>query len=365
MSTGPAGSEPIHVVVPGSIDQRTGGYLYDARMVSALRARGRSVVVHELVGRFPDPDARAARSLADALATLPTGAVVVIDGLAAGGNPEVLASEGGRLRIVALVHHPLADETGLGEERADRFFRTERAALAAARGVVVTSPFTARRLEAFDVDALRVRVAVPGTDAAPPAPTAAAGETPLLLCVASLTPRKGHDVLAAALHGVTDVPWRCVFAGSDALDPAHAARVRARVRSLGLEARIEFRGELGREALDALYAEATLFVLASYYEGYGMALTEALARGVPVVSTTGGAIPHTVPADAGLLVAPGDVPALSAMLRSALTGPDTLATLRAGARRAADALPDWAAASRVFEEAVDELAARPAPERAA
>ncbi|MEX2467282.1 MAG: glycosyltransferase family 4 protein [Gemmatimonadota bacterium] len=350
--TGPV----VHLVVPGSLEQRTGGYLYDARMASEMRARGRRVTVHELSGTFPEGDDEARSSLDAALASVDAGGCVVVDGLAGGGLPDVLAAHADRLGIVALVHHPLADETGLDSACVARFHESEKAALAACRGVVVTSRFTAGRLTEFGVATDRVRVAVPGTEPAEPATGPGDDAPPRLLCVGSLTPRKGHDVLVDALAKLPDLEWTCVLAGSEAYDPAHALAVRERVRARQLEGRITFVGELDASTLDAHYRRATLFVLASHYEGYGMALTEAIARGLPVVSTTGGAIPFTVPDEAGVLVPPGDADALAGALRSLLTDRKRLNALAAGALRASARLPDWTRASRDFEAAVDALA---------
>jgi glycosyltransferase involved in cell wall biosynthesis len=351
----------IHIVVPGALDQRTGGYLYDARMVSEMRAAGRDVVVHELDGSFPAGDEVSRACMEAALGRVRDDELVVVDGLAGGGLPEVLDRHARRVRLVGLVHHPLADETGLPEEEAARLAASERAALASCRGVVVTSRFTAQRLGAYGVAARRVRVAVPGTRPASPASGPEAGVPPRLLCVGSLTPRKGHDVLVEALAAVAELEWSCALAGSETLDPGHALEVRRAVADHGLEGRVTFLGELDEASLDRAYAEASLFVLASHYEGYGMALTEAIARGLPVLSTTGGAIPYTVPAEAGVLVEPGDVSALARALRGLLVDPDgTLAKLRHGALRAAADLPDWPAAGATFLAAV-EAAGRGAP----
>jgi glycosyltransferase involved in cell wall biosynthesis len=355
-------------MVPGRLDQRTGGYLYDARMVEGLRALGRSIEVHELKGRFPDPDAEALTSLGAALARVETGGVAVVDGLAGGGLPDVLAAHAGRVRIVALVHHPLADETGLASDEVERFRASERRALAVCRGVVVTSGFTAARLGTFGVPADRIRVVLPGTDPAEPAVGPGPDAPPGLLCVASLTPRKGHDVLLEALGASSDLPWTCTLAGSAEHAPAHAAAVRGAIHAMGLSERIELVGECDARTLDAYYRRSTLFVLASYYEGYGMALAEALARGLPVVSTTGGAIPYTVPDTAGILVPPGNATALAGALRALLTPAPpgagtttteegrTLARLRAGAQAHAATLPGWDRSVRAFARAVDALA---------
>ena len=325
----------LHLLAPGALDQQTGGYIYDARMAAGLRRRGWRVEVHSLQGTFPDPDAAARVSLAGALAGLDDGSRVLVDGLALGGLPEPVAAERRRLRILALVHHPVSDETGLGTEARTRLGGRERRALAAVAGVIVTSASTARRLARFGVDATRVRVAPPGTDRAPLAAGPPPGEPPQLLSVASVVPRKGHDVLVRALARLRVLPWRCVCAGSLERAPHHARRVRAQVEESGLAGRVRFAGECSRATLDRLYARSSLFVLASHDEGYGMVLTEALARGLPVVSTTGGAIPETVPSDAALLAPPattGRSPRRSARCWIGTTRPTTAATGRPAVR---------------------------------
>lgn len=353
---------PLHLVVPGPLDQRTGGYLYDTRIVEELRARGQAVRVHEVEGRFPDVDARSLAALDRVLSDIATGSVVVLDGLAMGAAPDIVRRHARRLRPVGLVHHPLADETGLDPSEQDRFEALERTALGHVRGVIVTSPYTARRLDDLDVDAGRIRAVLPGTDPAAPAEGTAEDEEPRLACVASVTPRKGHDVLVRALSKIDDLEWRCDCAGSLIRAPDFVERVRSAVERLGLVERIRFLGELETVAVDEVYRRATLFVLPSHYEGYGMAFAEALARGLPVVGTTGGAIPHTVPAEAGVLVDPGDADALADALRSLLEDGHRRAAMAEAARRHARGLPGWERQAAEFAGAAAELAGLDAPE---
>ena len=347
------------MVVPGPLDQRTGGYIYDARMVAGLRRLGWRVVVHNLDGDFPDVDARARASFAQTLAELPDHARVVVDGLAMGALPEPVRAHNGRLRILALVHHPLADETGLDPRRRDRFAALEREALAACTAVLVTSDFTTSRLEAFGVSPDRVRAVRPGVDRVPRAAGPGPDKPPMLLCVATVKQRKGQDVLVRALEHVRHLPWRCVCAGSLTRDPVYADCVREQVRAAALADRVRLVGECESDELDDLYDRSSLFVLPSHYEGYGMVFTEALARGLPVVGTTGGAIPDTVPTDAGILVPPGDDAALAEAIGSLLdagpgdaaAGAGRCARLAAAARRHAATLPSWEAAATAFAEA--------------
>ena len=282
----------VHLMVPGSLDQPTGGYVYDRRIVDELDQRGIRLTVHELPGDFPLVDETAIRVAARQMA----------------GS---LSLDTRRLRLVALVHHPLYLETGLDPEIAAILHRLEHGCLHSMRRIVVTSGATAAGLAEFGVPAGRVTVIPPGTDPAPRA-AGSGGEVLHLLCVGSLVPRKGQIDLVAALAGLADRPWRLTLAGADDRDPGYAGRVRAVVADAGLQNRVTLTGGVSRDALDRMFHSSDLFVLPSHHEGYGMALAEALTRGLPVITTAAGAIPDTVPEEARLMVPPGDVPALTA-----------------------------------------------------
>jgi glycosyltransferase involved in cell wall biosynthesis len=276
---------------------------------------------------------------------IPDGAVVLLDGLIASAAPEALVPHARRVRQVVLVHMPLGD-------------RPERDVLAAATAVVVTSPWTRRRLsELHGLPGDRVHVAEPGVDAAALAPGSAAGHA--LLCVAAVTPGKGHDVLLDALATVRELRWHCACVGSLDRDPAFADRVRLRA-SDGLRDRVSFPGPRTGAELDRAYAEADLLVLASHTETYGMVVTEALARGVPVLATDVGgvseALGHGNGTRPGLLVAPGDPTALADALRAWLGDADLRARLRRAARERRASLQSWAATARVLDGVLAEAA---------
>ena len=348
----------LHLVAPGPLDQWTGGYIYDARIAGGLRNLGWRVAVHALEGAFPEADTMARQSMTAVLASIPSGDRVVVDGLAMGGLPGPLEAERARLRLLSLVHHPLADEAGLGMDRSQRFARLERQALAACRGVLATSEFTARRLETYGVAVDRIRVVHPGVDPAPQATGPAPGLPPSLLCVGAVTPRKGQVELVQALAELRDLPWTCACVGRLDLAPDYAASAGRLIERCGLERVVRLAGACAPAQLDALYRQASLFVLPSRYEGYGMALGEALARGLGIVSTTGGAIPYTVPAGAAVLVPPGDAPALASALRPLLSGSrgaERRTALAAAARRHAGTLPDWGQAALRFATVTREL----------
>lgn len=330
----------LHFLLPGDPDSLTGGTLYDKRMVEGLRGAGWRVDLRSLPGAYPTPDGAARETARSILARIPDGAAVVFDGLAYGALPELARAEAGRLRLIALVHHPLALETGLAPDRRAVLVAQERAALAVAARVVVTSPSTARSLADYGVAESRIGVVPPGTDPAPLA-QGSGGAAPRLLSVATLTPRKGHAVLIEALDSLRDRAWQLTCVGSRTRDRETAEGLAALIAARGLEARIDLAGEVAPAALEGYYATADLFVLASHHEGYGMAFAEALARGLPVLGTTAGAIPDTVPATAGLLVPPGDAVALARALARLLDRDGPRSKLAAGARAARADLPAW------------------------
>lgn len=337
--------------VPGDLNTPTGGYIYDRRVIELLPEFGWRVRHLALPGDYPDPSEASLKETERMLAATPADALLVIDGLAFGAMPADLV-RGARRRIVGLVHHPLALETGLAKERAEYLARTERAALAETVHVIATSPSTAELLARdFGVPAARISVAVPGTERA----ARAHGNEgpPRLLSVGSVTARKGYDVLVAALARVSDLPWQSRIVGSLDRDPVAPEALRKAIGRAGLSSRVALLGSLDATALDAEYDKASLFVLPSHFEGYGMAFAEALAHGLPVVGCAGGAVTSTVPPDAGALVPPGDAEALAGALRRLLADRGKLKRLSDAAWRHGQNLPTWRDTAQRFARALD------------
>ena len=338
----------VHVVLPASVDDPaapSGGNTYDRRVCDGLTAGGWAVREVVLAGSWPRPGPGDARRLAGTLAALPDQGVVLLDGLVGCSAPDVVLAHAGRLCLVVVVHLPLAEETGRPAAERAVLDARERSSLGAAAAVVATSGAIARWLvRHHGLDPARVHVATPGVDAAPISAGTTGGGA--LLCAAAVTARKGHDLLVDALDRVAHLPWTCVCAGPVDRDPAFAARIRERVRDSGLAARIHFPGPLAGPELAARYAAADLLVLPSRAEPYGMVLTEAVARGIPVVATDVDGIPEALgraPDGAlpGVLVPPGDPAALSRALRDWLTEPELRAELGRAARARRDTLRDW------------------------
>jgi len=332
--------------IPGDPATLTGGYIYARRLTAALTESGWRVRPLRLPDSYPNPTPADLAETRRQLERLPPRALVLADGLAFGAFPAALF-DGLDVRWIALVHHPLALETGVSEARATALRESERAGLAHARAVIATSPSTADTLiRDYGVAKSRLTVALPGTD---PATRARGTGTPVrLLTVGTLTPRKGHDVLIKALTEIADLDWTCALVGSAARDPATADRIAAMIAAAGLQTRVAMMGELEAAALNAVYDSADMFVLPSRHEGYGMVFAEALAHGLPIVACAAGAVPDTVPPDARLLVPVDNPTALAGALRRMLTNPADRRARADAAWRHGQALPTWNdAAARV------------------
>ncbi|MFN8194364.1 MAG: glycosyltransferase family 4 protein [Nocardioidaceae bacterium] len=357
--TSGAGVQP-HVVVPeGFADpcRPSGGNVFDRRLVEELRRQGRQVVVHEAAGRWPTPGRVAVESLADEVARIPDGSVVLVDGLVASAVPEVLSPAGRRLRLVVLVHLPL----GVGGPEGDPppgAREREAAVLAACSGVLTTSRWArGLLLDSYDLAPERVRVAEPGVDPAP----LAAGPPGALLCVGAVIPGKGHDVLVRALAALTDLDWTCTCVGTLERDAAFVAEVRGLAEAGGVADRVHLRGALTGRPLDEAFAWAGLLVHPTRGETFGMVLTEALARGLPVVASAVGGVPEAVGRSAdgrrpGLLVPPGDPALLADALRRWLARSDVRGRLGGAARERRTTLPGWDATAREVGGLLDDVA---------
>lgn len=349
----------VHIVVPAGIDdpQRpSGGNVYDRRLCRELVAMGWDVHEHAVRGSWPTPAPGDRSALGEVLASIPDDIVVLLDGLVASTAPEVLVPEACRLRLVILVHMPLGDGAP-GEEPAEARAR-EGAVLSAAVAVVTPSVWTRYLLlDRHSLPPDRVHVAEPGVDLADIAPgTANGGE---LLCVAAVTPHKGHDVLLAALAMIRDLSWRCTCVGSLQRDLAFVDRLRSQARTHRISDRVRFTGPLTGDRLDGAYAGADLLVLASRGETYGMVVAEALARGLPVVTTAVGGLPHALGrgcdgSPPGLLVPPNAPTSLAEALRAWLVDADLRRQLRHAAEQRRVTLSGWSATaeqvSRVLVE---------------
>ncbi len=349
----------VAFAVPGAISQQSGGYIYDRRIVEAMRADNRSVRVFELKGAFPIPNQNARKAASDVLTALSKESVLVIDGLALPAFADLSGDQGEHAFLVALIHHPLALESGLSDSDRILLSKVERALLRRVAGIVTTSTATAALLERYGFPKEKLATVMPGTDRAPMAQGPNDG-VPQLLCVANVIPRKGHIDLVTALAKCADLPWRLLCIGSIDRHSETVKELKANIDRFDLSARVTLAGEVDDDTLASAYAGSDIFVLASAFEGYGMAFAEALARGLPIVGSGDGAVRETVPASAGLIVPVGDRGALCSELRRVIGDTTLRARLAKGSRVAGRSLPDWRIAGKAFGKALDRLVAQAA-----
>jgi glycosyltransferase involved in cell wall biosynthesis len=319
-------------VIYGSLEQVSGGYIYDRLVVEQLRELGDSVTVVSLVpGQAELPELRAEDF-----------DVVVGDELCFRELLPLFEREGGPRRVL-LIHHLTGWEKPPGAER-EQLLAQERALIQRADACVATSHVTADRLHAERL-AARVEVAEPGADRLKRPDTG--GQEPCgaylrLLFVGNLLRRKRVQELCEAFRGLPVENSELVLVGGAELEPDYAASVRDFVKTNGLERRVRFLGALAAEGVAEQLALADVLVLPSALEGYGMVLTEALWASVPVIAARVGAAEELVGrTGAGLLFDADDVSALGATLSAFVSDDRLRSRLRREAWAAAESLPRW------------------------
>jgi glycosyltransferase involved in cell wall biosynthesis len=358
LSSDAVGMQQLIFVYPGDLNAPTGGYAYDRRIIVGLKILGWEIKLIGLGEGYPFPNPAQVEEAKAQLQGLTPGVPMVIDGLALGVLPEVAAYVAEHHPLIALIHHPLAFEFGLSQEQAALLKQSETEALRHASGVIANSPATARDLHRhYGVPIDRIAVVLPGTDRSVHQRDRSQisngkRDAVRLLSVGSIIPRKGFPDLLAALAPLADLSWTLSIAGDTTRNAGAFEQLIGDITRFSFEERVQVLGAVSDAELISLYSQADAFVLASLFEGYGMVYAEAMAYGLPIVATTGGAIPDTVPSEAGLLVNPGDIPALTLALKTVIEDAPYRARLSSGALRAAAQQPTWDQAAQQFVAAL-------------
>ena len=345
------------LVFANSVDyaRHTGGWVYNTRVMRELAALGWDVVPLDLPAGFPRPDNRAKSHSARLLASVPDGALVVADQICLSPLENIAKREADRLRLVMIFHHPIAKEEGMPTRRRLLFRHRERRALAGCRLVVATSPSTASTLAAdYDVDPGRIVVARPGIERFMPSAMKDA-DVPRMLSVGAVIERKGYHFLVEALAGLRDAAWQLDIAGDLDRAPAYAEALKARISAAGLDGRVVLRGGLDADSLKACWRAAHVYIAASLHEGYGMAVAEAIARGLPTVTTPAGAVGDWLDPDAAIIV-PDDSPEmLRAAIARVLDEPELRKRLRSAALEQASRFSSWADTAQAVHQRLAQL----------
>lgn len=326
----------IGLMVHEPLKAQSGGYLYDAKIVEHLKNSGNEVFVY----------------------THPFDAVEVIK-----DNVEALIEDelchenlvGFNLHLkkissiprIALVHHLKYLEPVFQREKERE---REREFLRTCDAVIANSNDTSEKVGELGVE-LPTVVAYPGCDLIAPGSDfrRESPDTLLnLLFVGVLIPRKGVHILLDALRDLRHYPWKLRIVGDETLDARYVELLRE--KSLKLGNRVQFLGRVSSQQLSQIYVDSDLFILPSYFEGYGIVVAEAVFYLLPVIASRVGGIPEIIhDGEEGILVPPGNTSALKQRLKSLLEHPEYLRPFiqACGLRRSS--LPIWDEAGKVVE----------------
>lgn len=328
---------PIHYLESVDYERRTGGWIYNNKLVERLQKAGCAVKQLKLPAFFGTPDNINQANFETVLEGLPPGSLLIADNLYLMHFAEQIRRRGAK--IVSIFHHPISEErpadgTTGGESE------LERRALADASLVLCTSQLTAERVfELNGIDNAKIVVAMPGVALSPPSREHLEGQW-RFLSVGAVVPRKRYEFLIQALAALPDRDWHCTIVGNVTRYPDYVAALNEAVRRNGLAENITLRGEVDELALERLWQSAHVFLFSSAYEGYGMAIAEALRRGLPTITTKAGAVAEW--ASNGVVVVRSDDPAeMTARISELRDDQSAYVAARSRALSFGQILPTW------------------------
>ena len=338
----------ILFVIPGDINLPTGGYRYDREIISAWKTSNISVELISLEGNYPFPSEANKTSAIKAVSKFPNADIAVVDGLLGGASPGFLKALSKRMPVVALIHHPLCLENGLDGTTANKLEASEREGLEFVSSIITTSDTTTQTTQAlFGFDSSKIHSVLPGVDRVAKS-KGSGSKTAHLLCIGSVIARKGHKDLVKALVSLKHLNWQLDCFGKTEFDPELFSEITQLIADEGLVQKIKFHGAVSDKHLEEAYQMADVFVLPSLYEGYGMVYAEAIVRGIPVIGTTAGAIPKTVPKTCGILVEPENIKMLTNALKQLITDKKIRHKFIQGAHEAEPNFPNWEGSAHKF-----------------
>lgn len=349
----------ILFIISGDINLPTGGYRYDREIISAWKNSGVDIELISLEGNYPLPGKEEEIHAIESINNFQEADLAIVDGLLGGGSPEFLEALSKKLPVVALIHHPLCLENGLDKSTARFLEEREKQGLEFVSKVITTSPATSRTVASlFEFNPELIHTVLPGVERGRKSiRNINTDNNPCinLLCVGSVIERKGHKDLLLSLSTLQHLDWHLDCIGSTQFDQPLFQELIAIVKQETLGKKVKFHGTVNEDVLENAYEKTSIFVLPSLFEGYGMAYAEAIVRGIPVIGTTAGAIPQTVPDNCGILVEPSNTSLLAQALEKLITNENLRAKYRNGAIAEEPNFPTWESAAGQFAEILKEL----------
>lgn len=342
-------------IIPGDINLPTGGYRYDKQILEAWEEGNKDVTLVAIKGEYPLPSQTDITHALDEIEHLSDADVAVVDGLMGGAAPQFLQALAQKMTVVALIHHPLCLENGLDEKQASKLEVLERQGLEHVSQIITSSPTTSKTVcELFGYNPNKIHAVLPGVERGEISKGSGTDRINLL-CVGSIIERKGHKDLLEALADLKQLNWQLDCIGSTDFNPELYVELEDMIKTKGLADKVTFHGEVSENKIIEAYSKADVFVLPSLYEGYGMAYAEAIVRGIPVIGTTAGAIPQTVPQTCGILVEPNNPQALSTALKRMIGDSDLRLQYQKSTLIAEPTFPTWQGSADKFYQILENI----------
>lgn len=307
----------IHFMAPGEIETLSGGQVYNSHILAGLEALGYNITMHYLGDDFPFPDELTIAKCKAIFKILPQGEPVIIDSLALGSLLPVLMEFYGKNPYIALLHLPFAFNEDIHPNQRDILAQQEKSVLAVTSAIVATSTYTSKIIANWLKLSPPVYIIPPGVEVNkrkfywPPYPKR-------FICVSNYMPNKGQYILIKALTSLKHLNWQLYCFGHKNINPRYVDSLNSVVEKYSLHDKVFINEALTGNKLEEAYLDSDICVLPSYFETYGMVLTEALAHGIPVIASSGGGIRDTVPISMGLFFKPGDISELQSVIRTIL-----------------------------------------------
>jgi glycosyltransferase involved in cell wall biosynthesis len=331
----------VGLVIYGSLEGLSGGYLYDRKLVDHLRTAGDTVEIISLSSR------NYLAHLADNLDfRLPPGLDILVEDELA--HPSLLTAniQQHPYPVISLVHNLHSSEFRFHWQRAS-YARIEKYYLNSVDGFIFNSTATRDSVHKLAADHKPFVVATPGGNrlgalTADRARARAFEGGPLrLLFLANVIPLKGLHVLLEAIS-CRPAAYVLDIVGSLRVNRAYVHKMQKVMRAKGLSSMVHFHENLDGAALIEKIENAQVLVLPSFYEGFGIAILEGMAFGLPAISTMAGAIPQLITdGENGFLILAGDSDKLAQRLTQLASDRALLCRLSLGALSRFHAQPTW------------------------